>query len=100
MNLAIRNLSTVTTSIEIYALDPASTSDSPVLPTYSVTIETGDHDARTLPWPRVEEYGPVTLFAATNDGSGPQNVTEHTPTGASTVQVRLIGDGTSFQFTG
>lgn len=100
MNLVVRNLSSVSTAIEIYALDPASTSDSPVLPTYFVPIETGDHDARTVPWPRVEEYGALTLFAATNDGGGPQNVTEHTPTGASAVQVRLTGDGTTFVFVG
>lgn len=98
MNLSVRNLSSVTTSIEIYALDPASTSDSPVLPTYSIAIETGDHDVRVIPWPRVEEYGPVTFFVATNDGSGAANFDSHTPSGAGTTQIRLISDGTSFQF--
>lgn len=104
MQLSIRNLSSQAVAVEIYAIDPASSSPTAVCPTYSVTITPPDTSATVAPWTRSGgDSDVVAFFAATNDGTGPQNVTKHVPTGTSNVGVRLMDDGNgglTFTFTG
>lgn len=101
MNLYVRNFSTVFTgNIEIYLLDPSTSEPWPISPTYSgVTTST----PTVLPWPRSTQSDVIPFYVATNDGTGPQNITAHTPSGVSSLQIRLADDGSGglvFSFVG
>lgn len=96
MNLYIRNFSsTFTGNIEIYLLDPTVSEPWPISPTYSGVATT---TPTVLPWPRSNNSDVIPLYVATNDGTGPQNITAHVPSGASSILVRLM-DNTNGGFT-
>jgi hypothetical protein len=101
MNLYVRNFSSAFTgNVEIYLEDPSTSTPWPISPTYAGVATTAN---TVLPWPRSPQGDVIPFWCGTNDGTGPQNITAHTPSGSSSIQVRLLDDGTgglAFTFVG